>query len=468
MGIRSLLSFLAPIHRTGIDIMSLKGKTVIIDALYVLHQKLIGKDQHNSNIINNDGKDITHIDTLLNYTCGLLERGIRPVYVFDTKSPEEKGGMIESRKQKYISNDNNVEHGEYILEKSKIQESISFLKNIGVTVITSVGEADPDCAKIANMCYKNIGGVISNDSDMLLYNCPSMIDISFGKNRKSATFKKESKGSSVTFSEYNIIDVINYLNRKASFYRKNNNLPYVQFDHEDFVNFSIMLGTDYFYDKKKSNGIFLEYDDKSTQQCKVEHIDQLFKIFSIYDFSVKSTTEFMLSEKNTFVCNESGANFSFKVSENFMEIWEKTKNIYSNPSVTTIIQRDIDDYGNLKYSALPSYFGNISGILVNSPAGKPDILVNSPAGKPDILVNSPAGKPELYGKTIIDKIIKINDGNKIFRSVNNTQFNSNSFKSYSIKYIERRFKTSDFGTHNDELRIKLTSIFSQFVTSMQY
>lgn len=439
MGIPLLLSFLEPICNKANSLKQLHTKILVVDALLLLHKKYLGKLHYGANVINDDDNDITHIDIFLNYTCGLLERGIFPIYVFDSKSPIEKENTIISRKHKLsnfandIADDNSQERKKkHTIEYSKIQECIEFLKNIGMTVVNSIGEADADCAKIANMCKKYTCSVVSNDSDILLYNCQSMIEISFGDNKKSV-----NKHSEITYNEYLMKDIINFLDRKSNFYREINsnfsNKQYIEFTHKNFVDFSIMLGSDYFYNHKKPNGVYLEYEDGTIKQCNVKHVEKLFKLFSLCDYDVIKVVEYInnMKEYNEFDENEK---FKFTILPTFMEIWNKTKAIYSNPITTYISPNIFEQYGFFNFTSMGKYFGNMN---------------------------------EKYKTNVVDKLLKINIGIKYFKSIN-SQTEYNSWLSYRIKYNEKRArKIKDSYSQNSHLEQKLYSIFDSINTLIE-
>jgi hypothetical protein len=420
MGITGLLTFLNSAKKNNKDIIDLRGKVVIIDLLYVLHQKIIGKKKHNSQTFNNDGDNITHFHILLRYMTGLLEREIRPIVIVDTKAPVEKTITIENRKQQTvkIEDSDEIEEKQTIIDYKTIKKCIEFLKNLGITVIISDGEADPDCAMLANR-YKNIiAGIVSNDSDMLLYNAPSMINISFGTKLDNY----------VSYSEYNIDDVMKYLFKLSYDYRYEYKLKYKPFTQEDFINFSIMLGTDYHIDNIIDDTINITNKDNKNINT-LEKIEKLFKLFTLNDYSVENTIEYITKyNKEEFIKPHAELDvYNYHVHEDYLNIWKKIKNIYCNPKITYVDNYMIDDYGHMNVQKIKDSLGNID---------------------------------EEYKEYIINSLIKIKKGHMLFKSMGkiNDEFSS-SFRSYRLKYGQKQFRIEEDNGFYESTKSNFKKIF---------
>jgi 5'-3' exonuclease len=101
---------------------------------------------------------------------------------------------------------------------------IEILKYLGLPVIKAEGEADPLCSYILKY-NPNVYGIISDDSDMLVFGSPLLM----------------RKAKNQNFSVIQLDILIESINKLL-----NNILNKdVQFTFDDFVNFSILLGTDY-------------------------------------------------------------------------------------------------------------------------------------------------------------------------------------------------------------------------------
>ena len=105
-----------------------------------------------------------------------------------------------------------------------IKDWIEILELLGLPVIKAVGEADPVCAFMLKN-NPNIYGIISDDSDMLVFGAPILM-------RKSVN------------QQFTIIELKNILEKIElllfSIYNK-----CISFDLENLVDYSILLGTDY-------------------------------------------------------------------------------------------------------------------------------------------------------------------------------------------------------------------------------
>lgn len=272
-----------------IGINDISGKSCIIDGMQHIYSQLIYMRSKDKEIITPCGKNISHIHGLINSLTYYLKNNIIPVFVFDGKTPDIKKKKIEERRNnlkdnlnklkelqeqknnlsEYInllSNDNiteleeqieknnddyiygtpptdsiNIE--EEIIKMNNIQEEykkiykksivmkdyyikdwIQILQLLGLPVIKAEGEADPLCAFILKN-NSNIFGIISDDSDMLVFGSPILM-------RKSIN------------QQFTIIELEKIL-VNISILLSNEYGRYVCFDLDNLVDFSILLGTDY-------------------------------------------------------------------------------------------------------------------------------------------------------------------------------------------------------------------------------
>ncbi len=306
MGVDGLYKFINkhfPELYNNVPITKIAGKPCIIDGMQHIYGQLIYMRSKDKEIINSDGKNISHIHGLINSLTYYLKHGIIPIFVFDGKTPEIKKKKIEERsrntklnltklkeledKKKDISNNINlikmdtVEHTERIsdfeysdieLEKEQfeyddmvfgtppvldingmieegmnkinsindeykkiykrtivmkkyyINDWIEILELLGLPVIKASGEADPLCAYLLKN-NPNIYGIISDDSDMLVFGASRLMRKSHNQHFTIIELKK-------------LIDKIEML-VSLEFGK------YTRFTTDDLINFSILLGTDY-------------------------------------------------------------------------------------------------------------------------------------------------------------------------------------------------------------------------------
>ncbi|MEA3248710.1 MAG: flap endonuclease-1 [Nanoarchaeota archaeon] len=228
------------IPRKEIEISDLKGKIIAIDAFNTLYQFLTTIRQPDGTpLMNKQGKITSHLSGLFYRNINLLQGGIKPVYVFDGKSPELKQEEIERRKevkriaeQKYeeakLKKDVNemkkyggrfVKITEEIIEKSK-----ELLIAMGIPVIQSPAEGEAEAATLARA--KKAWAAASQDYDALLYGAPYLI-----RNLTSARRRKTPSGI--------------YIDIKSELIEFQDVLNKLQIDKDQLICLAILVGTDY-------------------------------------------------------------------------------------------------------------------------------------------------------------------------------------------------------------------------------
>lgn len=272
-----------------VAINEISGKSCIIDGMQHIYSQLIYMRSRDKEVISSSGKNISHIHGLINSLTYYLKNNIIPIFIFDGKTPDIKRKKIEERKKnlkdnltklkelqqqkdnlnEYInllSNDNIDELGELIdkniddfifgtppvdiinleeeiLKMNNIHEEykkiykksivmkdyyikdwIQILQFLGLPVIKAEGEADPLCAFMLKN-NSNIYGIISDDSDMLVFGSPILM-------RKSIN------------QQFTIIELEKIL-VNIEILLSNEFGKYISFDLDNLVDFSILLGTDY-------------------------------------------------------------------------------------------------------------------------------------------------------------------------------------------------------------------------------
>lgn len=281
-----------------------KGKIVIVDALNRIYKQTIGLLQKN------EYDEVLHIDSIFRFATGLIKFGMLPVFVFDGKSPKEKSSVIAKRINDRKINElkcdelDNHKSDEYLkhykkkyhLNTEKIDDCKKVLNLLGICYIDSPEEADVQCASLAHYLSDHIGGVITDDYDVLMYGAPIILkDFSF-KNSKTMEIEKDY--------------VLKYLHEKANIIRSNMNKSEInEFTHIDFVRFSVLIGTDYSVDQEKP----FKVDGIS--------IEKLFEIFVLNDLSIHKVADYLSNMK------------LIDSKEIFISSWIKITNIYTNSRV---------------------------------------------------------------------------------------------------------------------------------------
>lgn len=272
-----------------IGINKIRGKSCIIDGMQHIYSQLIYMRSKDKEVITIDGKNISHIHGLINSLTYYLKNDIIPIFVFDGKTPDIKKKKIEERKKNlkdnlsklkelqeqknilkeqinYLTEDNILNLDE-LIEKNdngyvfgtppcdciNLEEEITKINNIqeeykkiykksivmkdyyiedwiqilnflGLPVIRAEGEADSLCAYLLKN-NPNIYGIISDDSDMLVFGSPVLMRKAFNQ-------------------QFTIIELDKLLICIETLLSKEFN-KYIYFDIDNLIDFSILLGTDY-------------------------------------------------------------------------------------------------------------------------------------------------------------------------------------------------------------------------------
>jgi len=323
-----------------IGINEIRGKSCIIDGMQHIYSQLIYMRSRDKEVLTYDGKNISHIHGLINSLTYYLKNDIIPIFIFDGKTPDIKKKKIEERKKNlkenlsklkelqeqknnlneyinFITGDNIIDFGEQIekndndyvfgtppndsinleeelLKINTIQEEykkiykksivmkdyyikdwIQILQLLGLPVIKAEGEADPLCAYMLKN-NTNIYGIISDDSDMLVFGSPILM-------RKSIN------------QQFTIIELEKLLT-SIEILLTNEFGNYINFDIDNLVDFSVLLGTDYGIFKLNQvysdslemlkDYIFNDKDyKKMISEIQYEKFDIIKKYYTVYDYN---------------------------------------------------------------------------------------------------------------------------------------------------------------------------------------
>ena len=172
-----------------IKLDDLKGKSVAIDAYNAMHQFLsIIRQRDGIPLKDSKGRITSHLSGLLYRTANLVEKGIKPVYVFDGKPHPLKIKTLEERKM--VRQEAEKEWKEALeigdieeafkkakrtssIDKDKVKEAKKLLDALGIPYIDAKSEGEAQAA------YMNISGdvyaVASQDFDSLLFGCKLLV-----------------------------------------------------------------------------------------------------------------------------------------------------------------------------------------------------------------------------------------------------------------------------------------------------
>ncbi|RLE67913.1 MAG: flap endonuclease-1 [Thermoprotei archaeon] len=177
------------IVKRDISFNEIKGRRIAIDAYNALYQFLATIRQIDGKpLMDSQGNVTSHLNGLLYRTVNLLEKDIRPVYVFDGKPPELKKAEIlrrmEQKSEAIIKYEEALKRGDleeariYAQQTSKlttymVDEAKKLLTYLGVPWVQAPSEGE---AQAAYMVVKgDVWASASQDYDSLLYGAPRLI-----------------------------------------------------------------------------------------------------------------------------------------------------------------------------------------------------------------------------------------------------------------------------------------------------
>ena len=172
-----------------ISLKDLEGRTVAIDAYNTIYQFLSGiRQRDGSPLMDQNGNVTSHLSGILYRTASIVDKGIKPIYVFDGDSSEHKAKTLEQRKaikeeamEKWeeAKAAGNIEEARkfairtsrmspYILESSK-----KLLDYMGMPYVQAKGEGEAQGAYMVEQ--GDAWAVASQDYDCLLFGAPRII-----------------------------------------------------------------------------------------------------------------------------------------------------------------------------------------------------------------------------------------------------------------------------------------------------
>ena len=242
-----------------INFKDLKGKSVAIDAFNTLYQFLsIIRQRDGTPLIDQNGEITSHLSGILYRNSSMIEKDIKPVYVFDGKSPElkketqqERHQIRDESEQKWkeaLKKGDEQEARKYAMRSSKlspyiIESSKKLLTYMGIPYIEACGEGE---AQASYMVQKgDVWATASQDYDCLL----------FGSNRVIRNLAINSNLGNLEY--YELKKVLKTLN----------------ITREQLVEMGILIGTDFNEGKKRVGA------KTALKYAKNGSLDQIFKKF---------------------------------------------------------------------------------------------------------------------------------------------------------------------------------------------
>jgi len=229
------------VPKKEISFDDLSNKIIVVDAFNTLYQFLATIRQPDGTpLIDRKGNITSHLNGLYYRSLNLMAKGIKLIYVFDGKSPEQKYAEKERRekikeeaRKKYaeaLETGEIEEAAKYArqtirLTEEMVKEAKALLDAMGLPYIQAPSEGEAQAAYMAKN-RKEIYAVGSQDYDSLLYGAPRLIlNLTLAKKRKLAS------GAKIPINPQ-LIELDNVLNS-------------LQIDLDRLICLGIIVGTDF-------------------------------------------------------------------------------------------------------------------------------------------------------------------------------------------------------------------------------
>lgn len=219
----------------------LQGRKVGIDSHNIIYQFLSSiRGADGTPLMDSRGNVTSHLTGLLYRTANLLERDVKPIFVFDGKPSELKAKTLQKRHE---TRTKAIEEHEKALREGRLEEARELGKRalkvteqmiedaktlvqlMGLPVIQAPSEGE---AQIAHMTEKgDIFGCISQDYDALLFGAPLVL------RNVTTTGKRKVPGRDI------------YIDVSPEMIDLEKNLKHLNLDRRKLIWLGILIGTDF-------------------------------------------------------------------------------------------------------------------------------------------------------------------------------------------------------------------------------
>ena len=265
-----------------IEIENLAGKVIVFDAFNILYQFLsVIRDKDTGEPLRDSkGRITSHISGLFYRTVNFIEKGIKPVYVFDGEPPKFKKREIEERlkakEEAYKKWEEAIETGEKaityaqatsLLTKEMVEESKELLSYMGIPIIQAASEGEAQAAYIVQKGYAYASA--SQDYDSLLFGSPRLV-----RNLSIEGKRKLPRKEVYVEIKPEIIELQNLLNK-------------LKITREQLIMIGLLIGTDYNegikgYGPKKALEavrVYKNFENLKKHFKFEEYIDEVYNFF---------------------------------------------------------------------------------------------------------------------------------------------------------------------------------------------
>jgi len=256
-----------------------RRKIIVIDAMPIIYRMAIGTHNTGKYIINCYGQNVIETYIIFKIAIRFLSDSIIPIFVFDSVKPNNKANILNRRKKlkqsanekknnmdsKCLETDIPVFHTQqeynnyikyvknsYTINKHNLNLAKFLLKWMGLPVIDAPSEADSQCAAIASMYSDTVIGVLSDDSDLLLYGSINIIKL----NSLQSNYFDRYTLSNILLNIENKVN--NIVKNSTDIELKNKYTSRIKINYNNLVEIGCLMGTDY------CNGIRFDFKQKTS------------------------------------------------------------------------------------------------------------------------------------------------------------------------------------------------------------
>ncbi|MCL4344524.1 MAG: flap endonuclease-1 [Nitrososphaerota archaeon] len=227
--------------KRSITLDALNEKKLAIDGYNALYQFItIIRGEDGSPLMDSNGLITSHISGLFYRTLNFLEKGIKPVYVFDGKPPELKAHEISTRRTARndaikMYEDAKAQGNQELMKRYSVRaatlksymvdDAKRLLGLMGVPWLQAPGEGEAEAAHLTAKGYT--WGSVSQDYDSLLFGSPRLL--------RNITISGKRKLPGKNF----------YINVSPEMIQIEEMLGNLEINREQLVDLAIIIGTDF-------------------------------------------------------------------------------------------------------------------------------------------------------------------------------------------------------------------------------
>ncbi len=225
-------------YKTPVTWEALPG-TAVIDANNALYQFLtIIRQPDGTPLMDRNGRVTSHLSGILFRLASFMEKGLKPVFVFDGKPTALKQATIDERRQlrdeagvkwkEAVERGDEEEAYKQARSATRVDEQIittskELLRLMGIPVVQAPGEGE---AQASYMVSKGDGRyVVSQDYDCLLFGAPLLV------RNLTVSGKRKIRGRQITVSPERIV--------------LSDTLAGLKLTREQLIEIGILIGTDF-------------------------------------------------------------------------------------------------------------------------------------------------------------------------------------------------------------------------------